>query len=139
MSQEDTTKNKSKRRLKAPVETVRQKQASTQDKAERYDARRRRGRATRLLTWPFRKIAGLGVWQTKAWKPFKFVGHWVGLAIWPPYFRNSFKELQMVTWPNWRESWRLTFAVLAFAAVFGVLIAALDFGLDKLFKEVLLK
>lgn len=68
-------------------------------------------------------------------QPFKFIGH----VLWPAYFRNSWKELRQVTWPNRRESWQLTTAVIVFATVFGVLIAVVDFGLDKLFKQVLLK
>jgi preprotein translocase SecE subunit len=68
-------------------------------------------------------------------QPFKFLGH----VLWPAYFRNSWKELRQVTWPNRRESWQLTTAVIIFATIFGVLIAIVDFGLDKLFKQVLLK
>jgi preprotein translocase SecE subunit len=68
-------------------------------------------------------------------QPFKWVGHF----LWPAYFRNSWKELRQVTWPNRRESTQLTTAVIIFAAVFGVLIAIVDYGLDKLFKQVLLK
>jgi preprotein translocase SecE subunit len=84
-------------------------------------------------------VAGLPVWQASWFRPFRFVGRWIGLILWPPYFRNSARELMLVTWPNFRQTWRLTFAVLSFAAVFGLLIAGVDYGLDKLFKEVLLK
>ncbi|HET8670873.1 MAG TPA: preprotein translocase subunit SecE, partial [Candidatus Saccharimonadales bacterium] len=68
-------------------------------------------------------------------KPFRILG----LILVPPYFRNSWKELRQVTWPRFKDSLRLTFAVFAFAAVFGALVALLDYGLDKVFKEVLLK
>jgi preprotein translocase SecE subunit len=127
-----------KRRLRAPVETVRQRQTSVASKAEKP----RSGALDAFwsgFTSPVRKFAGLKIWQSKGWRPFRFVGKWLGLIVWPPYFRQSFRELKLVTWPDFRQSWRLTFAVLAFAAVFGALIAGLDFGLDKLFKEVLLK
>jgi preprotein translocase SecE subunit len=126
-----------KRRLKAPAETVREKQTSAQTKATKSNGRIRR--TLRPLGWPFRKIAGLSFWQTKFWKPFRFVGKWVGLVLVPPYVRNSFRELKLVTWPDWKQTWRLTFAVLAFSLVFGAVIAGIDYGLDKLFKEVLLK
>ena len=63
----------------------------------------------------------------------------VGKVIFPAYFRNSWQELKLVTWPNWRESRRLTGAVLIFAIIFGTVIALVDYGLDKLFKSVLLK
>lgn len=134
----DKGDKKSRRRLKAPVETIRQRQASEQSRADRPTGQRR-GSIARVLGWPFRTVAGWGIWQTKALKPVRFVGRWIGLVIFPPYFRASFRELKLVTWPDWRKSWRLTFAVLAFAAVFGIAIAGIDFVFDRLFKDILLK
>ena len=55
------------------------------------------------------------------------------------YIRGSFQELKLVTWPTRREGRRLTTAVIIFSVVFGALIAVVDFGLDKLFKQLLLK
>lgn len=138
MAKEEVGQKSGKRRLRAPAETVRQRQtnlASRSDQPKRSVIRP----IGRLLGWPFRTIAAFKLWQTTAWKPFKFIGRWIGLIVWPPYFRNSFRELKLVTWPNWKQSWRLTFAVLSFAAVFGVVIAGLDWGLDRLFKDILLK
>ncbi|HEY5441922.1 MAG TPA: preprotein translocase subunit SecE [Candidatus Saccharimonadales bacterium] len=68
-------------------------------------------------------------------QPFKFIAK----IIFPSYFRNSWRELRLVTWPSWRESRRLTFAVLIFAIIFGSVIALVDYGLDKIFKDILLK
>ena len=68
-------------------------------------------------------------------QPFKFIGH----LLWPAYFRNSWKEMRQVTWPNRRESLQLTTAVIIFSIIFGVIIAVVDYGLDKVFKQVLLK
>ena len=68
-------------------------------------------------------------------KPFRILGY----ILLPKYFRNSWKELRQVTWPKRREARQLTTAVIIFAALFGVMIAAVDYGLDKLFKQVLLK
>lgn len=56
----------------------------------------------------------------------------------PNYFKNAWKELKHVTWPNRRETWRLVFAVFVFALVLGGFIAVLDFGLEKLMREVIL-
>jgi preprotein translocase SecE subunit len=81
-------------------------------------------------------------------RPFKALGRFlarfrafrlVGRILLPHYLRTSWQELKQVKWPNWTESRRLTFAVIIFAAVFGALIAAVDFGLDKLFRDILLK
>ncbi len=63
----------------------------------------------------------------------------IGRRIVPKYFRESWRELKEVTWPDRRQTVKLTFAVIAFATVFGIAIAIVDYGLDKLFREVLLK
>lgn len=70
-------------------------------------------------------------------KPFGFLR--VLKFIIPPYFRNAWKELRQVTWPSRRETRQLTIAVFLFAIVFGVLVALTDYGLDKIFRKVLLK
>lgn len=68
-------------------------------------------------------------------KPFKLLGR----ILFPEYFRSSWRELKLVQWPNWKQSRKLTFAVIVFAIIFGVTIAIVDFFLDKLFKDILLK
>jgi preprotein translocase SecE subunit len=57
----------------------------------------------------------------------------------PRYFINSWRELRLVTWPNRRETWRLTGAVLVFAIVFGALVAVVDYGLDQIFRRLVLR
>lgn len=57
----------------------------------------------------------------------------------PTYFVNSWREVRQVSWPNRRETWRLTMAVFIFAVVFGSLVAGVDKVLDILFKKVVLK
>ena len=57
----------------------------------------------------------------------------------PTYFINSWREVRQVSWPNRRETWRLTLAVFIFAIIFGAIVAAVDKGLDELFKKVILK
>jgi preprotein translocase SecE subunit len=75
-------------------------------------------------------------------QPFKTIG-WLGKQIGkilvPKYFREAFKELKLVSWPNWQQSRKLTYAVLSFAVVFGTVIAVVDLGLDRVFKTILLK
>lgn len=56
----------------------------------------------------------------------------------PKYFRDSFKELKLVTWPNRKETWNLMWAVFIFAIVFGLIITIVDYGLEKLFKGAFL-
>lgn len=64
---------------------------------------------------------------------------WVLRKIMPKYFKNSYLELKQVTWPSTKDTLRLTFAVIVFSAVFTLIITAVDFVINKLFKEVILK
>lgn len=59
--------------------------------------------------------------------------------VFPRFFVNAWRELKDVSWPGARETTRLTFAVFTFAIVFGAIIAVTDYGLDKAFKQLLLK
>jgi len=68
-------------------------------------------------------------------KPFKLLGK----ILFPEYFRSSWRELKLVQWPNWKQSRQLTFAVIVFAFIFGITVAVVDYGLDKLFRDILLK
>lgn len=89
------------------------------------------GKAVSPVATPLGKVGG----RVARFKPVR----WLGLILFPRYFRNSWHELKLVKWPTWKESRRLTFAVILFAVVFGAVIASVDYGLDKLFKNILLK
>ena len=58
--------------------------------------------------------------------------------ITPGYFRSSWAEMKHVTWPGAMVTWRLVFAVFVFAIVLGTAIAVIDYGLEKLLREVIL-
>lgn len=100
--------------------------------------------------WPLRML-GKGIAWLAHKPPLKQIGHalrwffrlravrFIGRMLGFGYFRQSWRELKEVTWPTWREGRRLTTAVIIFSVVFGALIAIVDFGLDKLFKQLLLK
>jgi preprotein translocase SecE subunit len=124
---------KSKRRMVKKVETVREK-AEKATAAEENPAPRRLQTTRRRAGAPFRAAGKTGK-KLGTFKPFRILG----FILVPPYFRNSWKELRQVTWPTLPVSIRLGFAVIVFAIVFGGLVALLDYGLDKLFKQVLLK
>lgn len=71
-------------------------------------------------------------------KPFRFIGRFLNKVLFIQYFRDSYKELRQVTWPSRKQTMQLTFAVFIFAMSLGIAIAALDFGLNKLFELILL-
>lgn len=119
------SKQPKKRRLRAPSETVRERANKTLTAGE-------------AASKPKRVRGVLG----KILLPLRFIGRglrFIGRFIIPPYIRNSWRELRLVSWPSRKQSRQLTVAVMIFAIVFGVLIYFVDLGLDKLFKQVLLK
>lgn len=127
---EEVESPKPKRRLKKAPESVRERNA----KASEVAAKAPKVKKPRKIFEPFRAI-GRGLARVERFKPI----HLIGLVIVPRYLRNAWKELRLVTWPNRLETFRLTGAVIIFSAVFGILIAITDYGLDKLFKKVILK
>ncbi len=54
------------------------------------------------------------------------------------YFKGAWYELRQVSWPNRKETWSLTAAVMIFSAFFIVLIVLLD-ALFKYLFELILK
>ncbi len=129
----ETTKDKRKRRLRAPSETLRERSDKIQQ-ASLTDTPRRRSAFISGFTSPLRVI-GRSLGKLGHIRIFR----WIGLVLLPPYFRKSWRELRLVTWPNRRQSLQLTSAVVIFSIIFGVIIAGLDFVLDKLFKQLILK
>lgn len=57
----------------------------------------------------------------------------------PRFFRDAWAEVRQVTWPTARETAKLTGAVFVFAVGFSLIIAVVDYGLDKVFKQLLLQ
>lgn len=55
------------------------------------------------------------------------------------YFRDSWTELQKVTWPNRKQAVKLTAAVLIFSIVFAAFIALLDTLFSNMLQKLILK
>jgi preprotein translocase SecE subunit len=122
------------RMVKKANQTVREKAESSQKQTSKPKKQGVLRLTGRFIATPF-KFIGRSIGKLGKYKAFRVIGR----ILWPTYFRNSFKELKQVTWPGRRESWQLTSAVIIFSIIFGLLIAIVDFGLDKIFKQVLLK
>ena len=82
-------------------------------------------RPLRFLLWPFKT------------RPVRFLGRIIAAILFLRYFRESWRELKQVTWPNRKQTLQLTFAVFVFAVVFGAMITITDYGLEKLFKAII--
>jgi preprotein translocase SecE subunit len=54
------------------------------------------------------------------------------------YFKGSWHELRQVRWPNRKQTWQLTLAVILFSLLIGAVIFGLDALFTWLFKEVIL-
>ena len=130
---------KTKLKVKNP-ETFRERaiKATEENDKPKRSLKAAGGKVTKPVTGPvgrtFRKI-----WNTVPFKWLHKPARILGKILLPTYFRDSWRELKQVAWPSWDVSRRLTFAVLIFAVIFGALIAGVDYGLDKLFRNILLK
>lgn len=134
-----------KPRRQKPAESMRERATKTANQPKK--TRRLRSTATKASK-PF-KLAGRYVqnvlrpfrfllWPFKT-RPVRFIGRVLAAILFLRYFRDSWKELKQVTWPSRKETWQLTFAVFIFAIVFGLIISVTDYGLDRIFRKILLQ
>lgn len=131
-----------KKRIVKNSETFRERAVKAAEASEQPKRRTRVRQAVGSgVAKPLRPISR-GLRKLFQYQPFKFIS-WIfkliGRIVFPRYLRNSWKELRLVQWPGWKLSRQLTSAVLIFAIVFGGAIALVDYGLDKLFRNILLK
>lgn len=133
----DSNRPTKKRHIKKTPQSVRQRAESV---ANAKPKPRRIRKATTKASKPFRSAYHFGRKEIYLPLPDNRVGRFLNKRRYfvPRYFKESWKELRQVTWPNRKETTKLTIAVFTFAIVFGLLIAFVDFGLDKLFKLIFL-
>jgi preprotein translocase SecE subunit len=134
MADEQPAQSRPKRRVKNP-ETFRERAIKANQVTEKP------GRTSKLrdATGKLAKPASSRLQKTASSKklgPVRKVLRVIGKVLLPTYVRNSWKELRQVTWPTWKQSRKLTLAVMIFAIIFGALIAIVDYGLDKLFRHI---
>jgi preprotein translocase SecE subunit len=129
------TAPKPKKRLVKNPETFRERAVKA---SEEVDKPTRTAAPKRIIGSVFK---GIGKVLKKVFGPiFRLrIFRIIGKILFPEYFRSSWRELKLVKWPNWKQSRQLTFAVLVFAIIFGITVAIVDYGLDKLFRDILLK
>lgn len=132
------TDKKTPRRIKKQPETLRERAQKSEQQPEK---KRRVRKAASAATKPFGVATRVG---KKEFHPIKLPDNKFGrllskrVRFVPKYFINSWNEIKQVSWPNARETTKLTTAVLLFALVIGGLVWLLDYGLNKLFREILL-
>ena len=138
----DKPTDKTKKRLVKNPETFRERAVKANiEKPNKLGIKLVWSAITKILSLFFSPIIN-GLKKFFGLNAFKFLRkplNFIGKILLPVYFRKSFQELKLVTWPDWKTSRQLTFAVLVFAVIFGSVIASVDWGLDKVFKNLLLK
>lgn len=132
------------KRLVKKTETVRERATKT----PRPVKTRHLSRTATSVTKPFKLVGrfvvkilspfGFLLWPFKT-RPARFTGRVLASVLLLRFFRNAWGELRQVEWPGRKETSKLTLAVFMFAIAFGLIIAITDYGLDKLFRKVLIK
>ena len=138
-----------KPRIRKTAPTIREKMEAAEVKAAKEKPRRVRKLLAKIpnpfarLHLPNNKFVSKFI---AVFKPiFRIIGKILRIIrkvlgwLVPSYFINSWREVRKVTWPNRRETWRLTAAVLIFSIVFGAMVSGVDKGLDEIFKHFVLK
>lgn len=126
-----------KKRVLKRTETVREKAVKKEQPAKP----RRLHKVTGTAKRPLGAARRIGA---KEYHPIKLPDNKIGRFMTktrkftPKFFRDAWAEVRQVTWPNRKETAKLTFAVFTFAIIFSLLIGVVDYGLDKLFRELLL-
>ena len=125
--------------VKKKRETVRERADKSTTKASKAP------RTRKLQTIAMKPVNKVGTVLKKEYTPFKtsdsktgkFLGRRTSLT--PMYFVESFRELKKVTWPTRKTAAKLTMAVFLFSVSLATLVRAIDYGFDRLFKDVILK
>lgn len=135
---QDNQASKKRRLVKSP-ETFRERAVKASENQDKPSRRGKIRSGVNRATTPVVRPIGKGLSRIFSFRPLRFIGRIVGRILLPRYLRSSFAELRQVKWPKVRASRDLTFAVLAFAVAFGGVVAIVDYGLDKVFRQILLK
>lgn len=148
-----TPREKTKRRLRA-APTLREQTEGQSTKADKPSRLKRfwktklfapvralgrgiRAAARYIAKGPIGRVTKAVAMSKPLW-PVRFLLKILGKILLVSYFRNSWKELRQVVWPNNVTTWKLTFAVILFAIIFGLLIAGLDWVFERVFREIIL-
>lgn len=139
-AKEKNTAPEKKPRVSVPIkktQTVRERA----EKAGGEKKPRRIARAGVTAAKPFQAAARTGRKEYYLPIPDTKVGRFLNKrrSFIPRYFKLAWAEVRQVVWPKNKETAKLTMAVFMFAIFFGVIITVADYGLDKLFKQLILK
>jgi len=125
--------------VRRKVETVRERADKKLAKSERPS------RHSKVSKVAGGSISSVRSFLTKEYHPVKLPDSKVSRVltkrrvVTPSYFKNSVSEVRKVEWPSRRQALSLSLAVIVFSVVIAIFVQILDYGLGKLFNEVILK
>jgi preprotein translocase SecE subunit len=141
MADDKQSKSNSSKKL-----VVRKKRETIRERADKSEAKAGKAPRTRKFASAVGgRASKVGGFLQKEYTPLKMNNSKVGRALGkksrltPMYFVNAAREMKMVTWPSARMVAKLTTAVFLFSFFLSALVKAMDYGFDKLFKNVILK
>lgn len=126
-----------KKRILKKTETVRERSTKEVSRPKQ----RRLSRAGSQVKRPLAKLVHIGRKEYYLPLPQNKVGTFLNKrrSLTPRFLKDSWSELRQVAWPDRRSTINLTIAVFLFAFFFGLVVAVTDFGLDKVFKELIIE
>lgn len=125
--------------IKRKIESVRERADKQLARSEKPSKHRK---VSRIARAPFASVLNM---LSKEYHPIKLPDSKVGRALTkhrvatPSYFTDSVSELRKVEWPTRKQALSLSMAVIVFSVSIALFVQLLDYGLGKLFKEVILK
>jgi len=130
---------KKKRRVIKKSESVRERAAKAAAEPEKKP--RRLKQTASKASRPLKAARRIGKKEVYLPMPDNRAGRFLNKPrrVTPRFFRDAWAEVRQVSWPTRRETAKLTSAVFVFAIGFSLVIAVVDYGLDKVFKELLLQ
>jgi preprotein translocase SecE subunit len=138
--------NKTSSRVRKAAETARER---TIKKSAEIESITIKQRIAKLVMLPFKlvlaviksifRVIGFILRLPMKIPPIAFIVRIIGKILFVSYFINSWKEVRQVTWPDRRQTLRLTVAVFIFSITFGVAVSLVDYGLDKVIKRIVFK
>lgn len=130
---------------KKPKVVTRRKVETVRERADKEQAKKDKKPRTRKVAGAASKpVIGASKVLKKEYNPIKLpetkvTKHLTKSRSWiPPYFKKSWAELKQVTWPTMRVAANLTVAVIIFSVVLALFVRLIDYGFEKLFREVIL-
>lgn len=117
------------------TQTVRERTENTKEPKKRIR------KTVKKVALPLKSLKKLNAKEYHLPLPDNKVGNVLKKRVrfFPKFVSASFAEVKQVTWPNRKDTIKLTLAVFIFAIVFASIVGLLDFGLSKAFEKFIVK